>query len=454
MLKYAIVEFFRRLGLSVTWRRTYEQSLRFVRVFLIATFIAVVISDLTECRPFSHYWQVLPDPGGQCRQGYAQLLTMAVCNIVTDLMLVLFPVPVILSSYMPAKRKLHLVLLFSLSLAPVIVTIYRVPRIFSNNGSQQTRSLYASVELLFATAAANALVLGSFVRDRGVKKQRFKYASIAGTSDRTPASEVRRPTVRQYWGSDEDLVGDLGIGVTPELRETQSLSAGSRLYVPASPVHGQPDFSAWRFPAHHDQPKHSPPRESDDSPTGGGSARRSDSTGAHRRVSFFDPGGLLNDQTPSPTSRSREESSSRDASRRFDSTIASGAVSSLGPGLGSGFGPGPGSGSGSSSNPSPTRVPEPAVRASRNGFLRGSAARLQDFGGLWRSPTGSRSAKKQKRRVNGNGGSSSSPSPPTGQTSTGESGSPLQQDGPPSWEQQPQLMDIGGLLGQPGGKQQ
>ncbi|KAK4126020.1 hypothetical protein N657DRAFT_654491 [Parathielavia appendiculata] len=353
VLKYAILEFFRRL--NVNWRRTYDLALVFIRGLLITTFIAVVISNLAECQPFSHYWQVLPDPGGRCRQGYAQLLTMAICNVVTDLMLVLFPVPVILSSSMSAKRKFQLVLLFSLSLAPVIVTIYRVPRIIEDNGSQQTRSLYASIELLFATGAANALVLGSFVRDRGVKKRRFKYDSIAGGSvDRSSATESRRPTVLRFWGSDEDLVRDLGLGMKPELRDTHLAPTENRQYMPAPPVNMHNDMNSWRFPAQE--------RESMSRSEERGESSRSDSSGAHRRVSFFDYGGLLDDQNQ----HNRQESNT------FNDL------------------------SGNSS----TTVPPPAVPASGNGFRRGSAALLQDLG-RFLSPTMSKQSPTSQRDAGG-----------------------------------------------------
>jgi hypothetical protein len=79
VLKNTVLEFFKRL--NINWERSYEVTLLFIRATLVATFVAVIISDLAECRPFSHYWQVLPDPGGQCRQGYVQLLTMGVCNV-------------------------------------------------------------------------------------------------------------------------------------------------------------------------------------------------------------------------------------------------------------------------------------------------------------------------------------------------------------------------------------
>lgn len=395
ILKYAILEFFRRLNLN--WRRSYEISLLFARAILITTFIAVVISDLAECQPFSHYWQVLPDPGGQCRQGYAQLLTMAICNVLTDLLLVVFPVPVILGSSMTAKRKFHLVLLFSLSLAPVAVTLYRVPQIIEHNGSQQRRSLYASIELLFATAAANALVLGSFVRDRGVKKRRFKYGSVAGGSqERSSASESRRPTVLKHWGSDEDLVRDMGYGVKPELRDSQLLSPDARQYIPAPMAKLREDMRLWQFPGQ----KQANAARSDD--VGDRvSSIRSNST-ATRRVSFFDYGGLLDDQ-PRPHSR-RESGMSSD-----QPTLSA-------------------------------TVPEPTVPASASGFRRGSAALLQDISGLL-MPPGSKPAKPKKANNN----TARQPI----QRSQTEAPSALPAYSDDRRTSAPELIDLGGLLDTP-----
>ncbi|KAL2267475.1 hypothetical protein VTJ83DRAFT_4752 [Remersonia thermophila] len=316
ILKYAILDFFRRLS-NVNWRRSYDLALLYFRRFLIVTFIAIIISGLAECQPFPRYWQVLPDPGGRCRQGYAQLVTMALCNVLTDLSLVLFPVPVILRSSMPARRKLRLVLLFSLSLGPVTVTLYRVHRIMAEHGRQEIRSLYASVELLLATVAANALVLGSFVRDRGVKKRRYRYDSIAtaaaaaaaaaaasSSADPSVNGDMRRPSALRYWGSDEDLVRDLGLGLKPELREDRRLSASSFVPAPTVATHPREVMAAWRFPGS-DRLAVPPPTgmSSDDLEAGGaGRSVRSDSSATPRRVSFFDYGGLLDDSHPATAS--------------------------------------------------------------------------------------------------------------------------------------------------------
>lgn len=101
--KFTISEFLKRLT-GQFWRRSYEVGLQFIRYFLVVTFVGVVIATLVECHPFPHYWQVVPDPGPMCRQGYAQLITMGTCDIITDLLLVGFPIPIVIVSTMPMKR--------------------------------------------------------------------------------------------------------------------------------------------------------------------------------------------------------------------------------------------------------------------------------------------------------------------------------------------------------------
>lgn len=343
ILKLAILDFFKRLT-STIWRRSHDYALNIIRCILGLTFIAVLIATLAECQPFDHYWQVLPDPGGQCRQGYVQIITMSTSNIMTDLVLVLFPVPIILTSHMGPKKKLQLTLLFCLSLAPVGTTVYRVVYVFRTHGSQQTRSLLASVELLFATTAANALVLGSFVRDRGTKKVKYRADSVAADSlDRTPS---RRPTIHRHWGSDEDLVRDLGLGVNQEYRNDEE-EGHLRLGFGPAPA----GLSQWQFdqqpapsaarrdnaPLQHDQLV--PPSQSN-----------SNSANTPRRVSFLDVGGLLDVETSDTTLRSTGDSLS------------------------------------SSRDPlSPYRVaPTPTINASDSGLRRGSQLILQDWSGLLR----------------------------------------------------------------------
>lgn len=339
----AILEFLRRLT-DLTWERAHQTTLVAIRWMLLVTFGAVVISDLAECQPFYEYWQVLPDPGGACRQGYAQLITMATCNVITDLMLVLFPSVIILRSHMRLKRKVQLAMLFSLSLAVVGVTLYRVPHIIQMHGRQQYRSLLASVELLFATGAANALVLGSFVRDRGVKKQKFRRTSTADSFDRS--SNPRRPTMHHHWGSDEDLVRDVGLAVEPELRKKSSERGRTEVFTPAPIVQQTVDEEdEWKAEEAPNSAHNS------DEPLSGFYRLSQGETKQEgpRKLSFFDVGGLLK-ESPSNSSASY---------RRGSHTSSTIDPLATGP------------------------IPTPAVQASTGGRRRGSSALLQDIGGLF-----------------------------------------------------------------------
>lgn len=205
MAKFTVSEYLRRLT-STFWTRAHQRVLLGIRVFLVATFFAVVIATLGECQPFDHYWQVVPDPGPDCRSGYAQLFVMSVCDIITDILLILFPISIIARSAMPFRRKLSICVLFALSIILIVITAYRVSAIVLSGGRQQLRTLWASLEILAAAAVSNALILGSFVRDRGVKKSKYKAPAGAITTDATvePQSNLVRKMTARHWGNDSD----------------------------------------------------------------------------------------------------------------------------------------------------------------------------------------------------------------------------------------------------------
>lgn len=215
--KLTVSEFLKRLA-RASWKKSYQRGLHFIRIFLLVTFLAVVIATLTECQPFDHYWQVVPDPGPRCRQGFAQLITMGVADIITDILLVCWPIPIIVRSRMPLKRKLSLVILFSLSLCLIGITATRVPEVIAHGGRQQYRTVWASCEILASAAVANAVVLGSFVRDRGIKRNRYRRGSTLDSIDRV---STRRPTLLPT-DSDEDLFRAMGCRVPTELMSPKS----------------------------------------------------------------------------------------------------------------------------------------------------------------------------------------------------------------------------------------
>lgn len=205
------------------WTKTFQVALRAIEYFLATTLAAVILATLAECHPFNHYWQVVPDPGPQCRLGYANLLTMGVCDILTDIFLVVLPVSLFLASAMTIKRKIQLTLLFASSLILVAITGYRVPSVIKRDGLQPFRSLVASFEILAATAVSNFVVIGSFLRDRGLKRVKYKRDDgSVSVSDSVDHASVRRATItKHHWGSDADLASGLGFSLDPELQANQ-----------------------------------------------------------------------------------------------------------------------------------------------------------------------------------------------------------------------------------------
>lgn len=322
--KLTVSEFLKGIA-KASWTNRYQRGLDFIRIFLLATFIAVVIATLAACQPFDHYWQVVPTASAQCRLGYAQLITMGACDIITDMLLVAYPIPIIVRSRMPLKRKICLIGLFSLSICLIAITATRVPEVIAKNGRQQYRTVWASCEILASAAVANAVVLGSFVRDRGIKRNRFKRGSTVDSAERTIATH--RSTLKPTMDSDEDLFHALGCRVPTQLQNTESpiarpapvafvhsddyfMSGGKASpstpmspMSPLSPTTLEPATTeAHRQPSPHDSadalPKTEPPTY-----THSTSPKRSPRTRMPPRtvssVTFWDVGGLLETGGPS-----------------------------------------------------------------------------------------------------------------------------------------------------------
>jgi len=214
--KLTVSEFLKRITIRI-WRRSYEITLQGIRIFLFVTFIAVVISTIGGCQPFHDYWQVVPEASPACRDGYANLVTMGTCDILTDILLIAFPIPIVLRSGQTWKRKFQLSSLFSLSLIMIAITATRVPEVIAHLGRQQYRSVWASCEILAATGVSNAVILGSFLRDKGTKRNKYRTGSMTDSTDRTSS---RRPTVAALnRGSEEELFRAMGMRVPKHLED-------------------------------------------------------------------------------------------------------------------------------------------------------------------------------------------------------------------------------------------
>lgn len=268
-----------------------------MRWFLLLTFLGVVISTLAECRPLRRAWQVVPDPGPRCRLAYAQLATMGTSSVVADLILVLFPIPVVLRSRMSFRRKLVLILLFGLSLGTTATTLYRMPTLVYRRGNQQYRTLCASIEIFIATSASNILVLGSFSQERPPKKPRFRVVSSI-------ASIARAPEQRPTDGESEGATRGVGVYMDPAVEDAEVAHIARPSSITVNRVRAKmgpmvqvnrldwplpsPPISQSPYERHEILPAPMLPSLSTPSPT-------NPSTVSTAGMTFFDVGGLLED---------------------------------------------------------------------------------------------------------------------------------------------------------------
>ncbi|GAB7358688.1 hypothetical protein MBLNU230_g3917t1 [Neophaeotheca triangularis] len=313
--KFTVSEFLKRITIRI-WRPSYEKTLHGIRIFLVVTFVAVVLATLLECRPFEHYWQITPDPGPRCRQNFVQLITMGTADIITDILLVAFPIPIVMRSGQSLRRKLGLATLFSLSLTLIGITATRVPQVISQRGRQQYRTVWASCEILASTAVSNAVIIGAFLRDKGTKKNKYKANSVTDSIDR---SSMRRPTAStlQGIGSDEDLFRTLGCRIPDHLQDEEKKVVRPAGQAPplfmSSPF--APNASISEGPNASNEGQHVEDSATENHPSGENydplySPRkppndenpRPPTPGIKKQVSFYDVGGLLEQTTtPSPS---------------------------------------------------------------------------------------------------------------------------------------------------------
>ena len=96
---------------------------------------------------------------GACVQAQVQLVVLGVVNIFTDVMLLLLPLPVVMSWDSTWRRKLKFYILFTLGIFVIAVTVIRLPINALNKSNQLNRTTWATVELLTAAIVVNAPTL-------------------------------------------------------------------------------------------------------------------------------------------------------------------------------------------------------------------------------------------------------------------------------------------------------
>ncbi|KAI0101111.1 hypothetical protein F4814DRAFT_105891 [Daldinia grandis] len=191
--------FYSRITSGITWA---DRLTKTAWVAVVLTFIAVVLATFLECRPISLYWQISPDPG-HCVRAYVQLLIQGIANIIIDLMLLFIAYPLVCLRKRSLSEYVSLYSLFALGTFCIVITIIRVVLIFSENSSQTTRSLWASVQMLVSCFVANApTIYGSL---RVARRKRSGHRSTPGYASGEPLSQPERLEEDSWIKMDEEI---------------------------------------------------------------------------------------------------------------------------------------------------------------------------------------------------------------------------------------------------------
>ncbi|KAF3937331.1 hypothetical protein ABW19_dt0203210 [Dactylella cylindrospora] len=191
-LKLAVLDFLRRIIRRMRWEKTI------IIVFSVAlalTYIIASVAVFVECRPFELWWQINPDPG-PCVQGNLWLITYEIGNMITDLMLIAVPFPLVFKAKISIKRRLQLCLIFSLGFFLVAICVPRLIQGTTNARIQLSRTMWASIETLFASIVA--MVPSIYVLYRRGEESSYYLSSTNHKSGLTDGKSQGRSQVRSH----------------------------------------------------------------------------------------------------------------------------------------------------------------------------------------------------------------------------------------------------------------
>ena len=103
--------YWRVFGPSRTWKWVIGGSM----CLLIVTYIALFFANLFECSPIEKNWNPLLRHG-KCIPSSSLPYSSGVINVVSDLCVLIIPIPAVWSLNMKVQRKLRLIAIFSLAI--------------------------------------------------------------------------------------------------------------------------------------------------------------------------------------------------------------------------------------------------------------------------------------------------------------------------------------------------
>ncbi|KAJ5097672.1 hypothetical protein N7456_008393 [Penicillium angulare] len=169
LVKFSLAIFYSRL---TTGLQNLPTRVRLAYIILAVTWTATQLTILCSCRPFHGFWQISPDPGRFCQptNSPVYVLVVVVLNVLTDVYLLLIPLPLLWTVNISLKRKIPLMALFSGAAFVIAAGIVRAVIIMASGpDGALAGSSWACRETFVSIIVSNLPIIQPFIR-RGFKK--------------------------------------------------------------------------------------------------------------------------------------------------------------------------------------------------------------------------------------------------------------------------------------------
>ncbi|KAI0010719.1 hypothetical protein F4779DRAFT_576580 [Xylariaceae sp. FL0662B] len=190
LLKFSILSLYRTIFSSTRW---FYRLTWVVTCFVAELAIQILISTNVQCIPISHLWD--PTIPGKCIEYGAQAFVAYIINILTDIVILSMPIPLIRKLNVNDRKKWGLIFAFAAGGSTCIVSIVQLKYINklsgTANGSWEIvpSSLLATIECMTAFIATSIAAYGPLYR-RIFKSS--KATSQGRSNDIHPSHSVRR----------------------------------------------------------------------------------------------------------------------------------------------------------------------------------------------------------------------------------------------------------------------
>ncbi|KAF7926270.1 uncharacterized protein EAE98_006565 [Botrytis deweyae] len=158
-LKACILLYYHRL----TTRQPEQRYVNFTSWLIAATWTTTILTWMFQCRPFNLNWK-LTNPHQKCAEGRAGLLFMAISIIVTNVILIIIPLPMIWRTQMMTATKLKVSAVFLVGIFLVVISIIRTILQESKTQEIDDRFFWGNMECLLMAFFANAPILNALYR--------------------------------------------------------------------------------------------------------------------------------------------------------------------------------------------------------------------------------------------------------------------------------------------------